>query len=331
MALHDRGIVKNGEFTFRNAFHGRPVRDLDSALEEFAPVIESVLPMSLDQVVDDLLVQPIAWVQGEAEIGPRALGHRSILGDPRRSETKNRLNELKLRQWWRPVAPIVLEDEVGDWFTTDRRSPYMLEFFTGRPRAVREVPAILHLDGTARIQTVAPDDGIIHDLVRAFRARTGVPILGNTSLNDKGEPLVDTAAEALTFCVRKGLPIAYIAGKRIALRADAATIMPLAGPRPRRAELFERDARRWQSLWQEWLDLGLTPRDLSVYAWNPRLRTAIDPFSPGAARILRLATASFLDRVSDRERRFADHSMAHFGPWSDLLQLQFSDDLVGGG
>jgi carbamoyltransferase len=331
MGLYDRGIVHDGEFTFGDAFHGRPIRDLAAAIEEFAPVIESVTPMSLDQVVDDLLVAPIAWVQGEAEIGPRALGHRSILGDPRTAATKDRLNEVKQRQWWRPVAPIILEEAVGEWFTVDRRSPYMLEVFTGTARAAADAAAVLHLDGTARVQTVSPADGILYDLVSAFRHRSGVPLLGTTSLNDKGEPLVDTAAEALTFCVRKGLPVAYIDGVRVALRANAGVRMPLSAPRRRQAGLFERDARRWRDLWAEWEGLGLDPMSLFVWAWNPRLRDAIDPTSPGGARMLRIAASGFLRQASDRERRFVTHLAKYFGPDADPLVSQASDDLVGGG
>jgi len=332
LALHDRGLTGWANFDFGHAFHGRLVSDLESTLEEFAPVIESVGAWTVDDVITDLGQQPIAWVQGEAEIGPRALGHRSILGDPRHEETKDVINAVKQRQWWRPVAPIILEDELSDWFAASRRSPFMLEVFASLPRARAEVPAVLHLDGTARVQTVsATDDAVLYDLVSAFHRRTGVPILANTSLNDRGEPLVDGAAEALTFCVRKGLRVAYIDGVRVRLRADAADLMPLSGPRPRGAQQVKRDAARWASLWQEWTDLGLPPQSLFVYAWNPRLRDGIDPWSAKGARALRLATSAFFASASDREKRFYEHFVTYLGPAADLIPAQASKDFVGGG
>lgn len=332
MALHDRGLTGRSDFRLADAFHGREIRDLDRALEEFGAVVDDVSPLDLEQVCTDLVDHPIAWVQGRAEIGPRALGHRSLLGDPRSARTKDILNDVKLRQWWRPVAPIVLEEHVGEWFRENRSSPYMLEVFASRDEVRSAIPAVLHLDGTARIQTVGPDDDpVLRRLLTAFHHRTGVPILANTSLNDKGEPLVDTAAQVLNFCVRKGVPVAYIGDVRIRLRPDADQVLNLDGPHPRAAERFEHDAARWQQLWSEWTALGLSPEALFVYSWNPRLRNTIDPFTPAGQRVLRIASSTFIDRVSSRERRFVHHLTHFYGPEANPLLSDSAESLIGGG
>jgi predicted NodU family carbamoyl transferase len=103
-------------------------------------------------------------------------------------KTKDLLNEYKQRQWWRPVAPIVMAEYVGDWFAASRNSPYMLEAVQVLPAARDRVPAIVHLDGSARHQVLSQQsDPRLHKAIDAFRQATGVPILCNTSLNDKGE------------------------------------------------------------------------------------------------------------------------------------------------
>lgn len=330
MALHDRGATRRCDFRLGHAFHGREVTDLQAALQRFAPAIEGAGAWTFDTIVDDLERGPVAWVQGAAEIGPRALGHRSILGDPRDERTKHVLNQIKHRQWWRPVAPVIMEDRLATWFATGRRrSPFMLEVFAANAGVRDRVPAVLHLDGTARIQTVsAADDDLLYLLVEAFQERTGVPILANTSLNDRGEPLVDSAMEALNFCVRKGLRVAYINGVRIGLRPDAAAIIPLTGPHPRRSAPFERDAARWAALWREWTDLGLSQEAMFVYAHNPRLRNGVDPRSAGGARVLRMATSAFLGKTSGLERRFVEAVTRAIGPESDVLSADASGDFM---
>jgi carbamoyltransferase len=332
MALHDRGATAHGGFQLGNAFHGRTATDMSDAIQEFAAVIDEVTALDLERVVDDLIEGPIAWVQGKAEIGPRALGHRSLLGDPRSAQTKSTLNRIKQRQWWRPVAPIVLEGYLDDWFINGRPSPYMLEVFTAQERARREVPDVLHLDGTARVQTVNADqDGPLTDLLETWHARTGVPIVANTSLNDKGEPLVDTAAEAFTFCVRKGLRVAYVDGHRVTLRADAQQVMALPNPRPRRRELFDYEAQHWAQLWNEWTDQGLPPMALFAYAYNPLLRDLVDPSTPEGARRLHIAAEPFLSSKSDRVQQFVADLMEFCGPDADPIKSSASLHLIIGG
>lgn len=176
----------------------------------------------LDVILQDLAKGPIIWIEGGAEIGPRALGHRSLLADPRQSGMKDRLNQIKRRQWWRPVAPVVLEDQVDRWFEAADTSPFMLRTFTLRPEMASLVPAISHLDCSARIQTLdSAEAPILHAVLQAFHASTGVPILCNTSLNDKGEPIINTLDEAIIFAKRRGILVLYVDGQRHMIEPDA--------------------------------------------------------------------------------------------------------------
>ncbi|MBX6312690.1 MAG: carbamoyltransferase [Isosphaeraceae bacterium] len=148
----------------------------------------------------DLLVQDkvIGWFQGRMEFGPRALGARSILASPLHAEMQARLNDIKDREDFRPVAPVVLEEEAENWFVGARASPFMLFVFDVRADKTDKIPAVRHVDGTARIQTInRAQNPIYYDLLQAFRARTGVPVLVNTSFNTRGEPIVCTPRDAI--------------------------------------------------------------------------------------------------------------------------------------
>ncbi len=137
----------------------------------------------------------VAWFSGRSEYGPRALGHRSLLAHPGYAWNLERLNEVKGREQFRPVAPMVLADRAAEIFQGVLPSPYMLFVHTVAPAWRERIPAVVHVDGTARVQTVA--DGPVADLLRAFHARTGLPVLVNTSLNTAGRPMVDTVRDAL--------------------------------------------------------------------------------------------------------------------------------------
>jgi carbamoyltransferase len=140
----------------------------------------------------------IGWFQGRMEFGPRALGARSILASPIHPEMQARLNEIKDREDFRPVAPVVLEEEASDWFVGAGASPFMLFIHDVRPDKADRIPAVRHTDGTARIQTVnRAQHPLYYDLLRAFAARTGVPVLVNTSFNTRGEPIVCTPRDAV--------------------------------------------------------------------------------------------------------------------------------------
>jgi carbamoyltransferase len=140
----------------------------------------------------------IGWFQGRMEFGPRALGARSILASPIESTMKERLNEIKDREDFRPVAPAVLEEKAAEWFEGARESPFMLFTFPVLQDKLERIPAVQHVDTSARIQTVnAQQNPLFHQLLQAFEARTGVPILINTSFNSRGEPIVRTPQNAL--------------------------------------------------------------------------------------------------------------------------------------
>ena len=148
----------------------------------------------------DVLAQDqiIGWFQGRMEFGPRALGARSILASPVRAEMQERLNEIKDREDFRPVAPVVLEEAAGEWFAGADVSPFMLFVYDVRPERAAQIPAVRHVDGTARIQTVnRAQHPLYYDMLKAFQQRTGVPVLVNTSFNTRGEPIVCTPRDAI--------------------------------------------------------------------------------------------------------------------------------------
>jgi carbamoyltransferase len=145
----------------------------------------------------------IGWFDGRMEWGPRALGHRSILGDPRRADMKDILNlKIKRRESFRPFAPSVLREAVPDWFERDGDVPFMMQVFPIRAEKRPLIPAVTHADGTGRLQTVTEAaNGRYYRLIRAFEARTGVPMVLNTSFNEN-EPIVCTPEQALDCFLR---------------------------------------------------------------------------------------------------------------------------------
>ena len=157
--------------------------------------VEDVAETTAALLADNKIV---GWFQGAMEFGPRALGARSILASPIDAAMQGRLNELKDREDFRPVAPVVVEEEAGDWFAGASVAPYMLFVFEVRADRADRIPAIRHVDGTARVQTVRRDQNPrYYDLLRAFQRRTGIPVLVNTSFNTRGEPIVCTPRDAV--------------------------------------------------------------------------------------------------------------------------------------
>lgn len=208
-------------FRLGHAYHGAAGSTLEEVLasETFAGCIGEVAPLEEIRAVQDLCRAPVLWFDGPAEIGPRALGARSLLGDPRTRAAKDAMNAVKQREWWRPVAPVILAGDAGEWFEDGGPSPYMLHTFRVKAEKRELIPAVIHLDGTARVQTV--EDALttrnLYRLLRAFKEATGVPVLCNTSLNDKGEPIIQDIGEALHFALVKGIEVAYINGRRVRL------------------------------------------------------------------------------------------------------------------
>ena len=178
------------------------------------PDIEGSRPVDLPAATAELLANGKigGWCQGGSEFGPRALGARSILADPRWSHTKLRLDKsIKRREPFRPYAPMVLASKAATWFDLgpQSQSPFMLRVVSVLAHQREKIPAVVHIDGSARLQTVGPDDGAHSDLLARFDALTGIPVLLNTSFNGFGEPIVETPGDAfahflnseLDFCV----------------------------------------------------------------------------------------------------------------------------------
>jgi carbamoyltransferase len=167
----------------------------------------------LDRTVDALTAgQVIGWFQGRFEWGPRALGHRSIIADPRRADMKDIVNtKIKFREPYRPFAPSVLHERVHDYFDApgvERQYParFMLLVVDVKPAKHETIPAVTHVDGTGRLQTVLRDGNPrYYDLIERFGQATGVPVILNTSFNLRGEPIVDTPAQAYSTFVRSGM------------------------------------------------------------------------------------------------------------------------------
>jgi carbamoyltransferase len=167
----------------------------------------NVIADTVDLLCDGKIV---GWFDGGSELGPRALGHRSILCDPRRPDAKETLNlRVKRRESFRPFAPAVLLEQAESWFefgNSSPESPFMLRVCDVKPDRRSEVPAIVHVDGTGRLQTVDRDSNPrFYDLIRCFYERTGVPMLVNTSFNVMGEPIVETPADALACLIKSDL------------------------------------------------------------------------------------------------------------------------------
>ncbi|WP_140861436.1 carbamoyltransferase C-terminal domain-containing protein [Myxococcus xanthus] len=166
-----------------------------------------------DMLANDLI---LGWVSGRYEIGPRALGNRSILAAPFRDSTRVRLNEIKQREQFRPIAPICLLDEAKQWFGCDHESPYML--FTHRA-TTDALAAVTHVNGTSRIQTVtSATNKNLNDLLVAFKARTGYGVLCNTSLNFNGKGFINNIGDLDTYAVNHGLDGFVIKGRAYLLR-----------------------------------------------------------------------------------------------------------------
>ncbi len=197
------GDAMSGAFLGPRPTEGEILRDL----EREGAVYRRLDAGELLPAVADLLAEGrvVGWVQGRMEFGPRALGGRSILADPRNPKMHSILNlKIKFRESFRPFAPAVLEECVGEYFDLDRPSPYM--FLTAPVRVGLRLPAVTHVDFSARVQTVcAATHPRFHELIRLFREKTGVGVLVNTSFNVRGEPIACTAAEAYRCFMRTGM------------------------------------------------------------------------------------------------------------------------------
>lgn len=204
--------MKKFNFKFKNAFYGDSF-DLDSAIVvKYNKYIKTISNGNVKTVFEDLKNHGIViWFDGRAEIGPRALGHRSIIALPQNKETKDALNRLKQRQFWRPVAPMVLKEFQKDILYNAKDSRFMLRTFFIKEDISNKLSAIAHLDLSARIQTLTKeDDEFLYNLLLYIKEKTGVAVICNTSLNDLGEPIINNINECLNFAIRKNINICYI-------------------------------------------------------------------------------------------------------------------------
>lgn len=226
--------------SMRGARLGGKVDDLES-LPTDAPFSEMEDDSALCREVARLLADglTVGWVQGRTEFGPRALGGRSILADPRKATMQRDLNlKVKFRESFRPFAPAITEESAWKWFNLSVPSPYMLFTAQVRPEVLqghlplsmamteqlRSIPgpvaAVTHVDGSARVQTVsAQTDPLFHAVLTAFGERAGVPMLVNTSFNLRDEPIVRTATDAYRTFMRCGLDV-LVVGRRLYLKAE---------------------------------------------------------------------------------------------------------------
>jgi len=154
----------------------------------------------------------VGWFQGRAEAGPRALGARSILADPRKAEMRDVVNErVKRREWFRPFAPSVLHERGAEYFEGYTYNPFMLLVLPIKPRQRAAIPAVTHVDGTGRMQSVTVDfNADYHRLISRFADLTGVPVVLNTSFNLRGEPMVHRPGEAVRDYLRSEMDSLFL-------------------------------------------------------------------------------------------------------------------------
>lgn len=208
----ENGKVKEVPFTvpyFGKTYSDEEVEKVLNNDKIIFEKVENVAEKAAESIANNKI---IAWYQGGCEFGPRALGHRSILADPRNPNIKDILNSrVKFREGFRPFAPSVLYDSVDQFFVEKISSPYMLFAETIKPEMRDKVPGIVHVDGTARLQTVTKEDnGIYADLIECFGKITGIPMIVNTSFNIKGEPICETPEDALKCFLKTDIDILYI-------------------------------------------------------------------------------------------------------------------------
>lgn len=174
-------------------------------------IVENVTPADVAKLLVDQNI--VAMFNGRAEGGPRALGNRSILFDPRRPDGKDFVNKVKGREWFRPFAGSVLEESADEWFEMRglKSSPFMMYAINVRPAHLGDIPAVTHVDGTCRVQTVnRKDNEAYYDLISEFNKLTGVPMVFNTSFNLAGDPLVETLGDAIDTIVRSDIKYLYL-------------------------------------------------------------------------------------------------------------------------
>jgi predicted NodU family carbamoyl transferase len=198
-----------------NVYSGLPFDETGSFDGSLFEEINTNYSMIADMLEKDLI---IGWVNGKYEIGPRALGNRSILASPFQDGTRERLNVIKQREQFRPIAPVCLEEEAKKWFNCNHPSPYMLYTQQVSTDALK---AVTHVNGTARIQTVSPESNRqMHALLEAFKLRTGYGVLCNTSLNFNGRGFINNIVDLAAYTIEHDLDGFVIEGRSYMLKSS---------------------------------------------------------------------------------------------------------------
>ncbi len=212
---HWHSVLRNPRIKWEDnflAYLGEEWRksDVDAVLSDLP--IETSVKKTTDKDVVELLTQGkiISIFHGRSESGRRALGNRSIIADPRFNDMKDKVNlKVKHRQWFRPFAPSILVEDIGDWFVNPQSSPYMQFVLDFKDEAKDKVPAVVHFDGTARLQTVSKKDNPwYHKFITLFKKKTGIPIILNTSFNDR-EPICETPKHAIDCFMSTNIDYLY--------------------------------------------------------------------------------------------------------------------------
>jgi len=201
--------------------------EIERAIEEFAGQVQTEKFTSVEETcarAAQLIAagKVVAWYRGRMEFGPRALGNRSILADPSDPRMRDRINAMvKKREGFRPFAPAVSLEQVHLWFDVPQglEFPYMIATVNVRPAYRAQLPAITHVDGSARVQTVSRlDNSDFHTLLRAVGKTTGREMVLNTSFNVKGQPMVNTPREAMTTFLGTGIEVLFLGNIMISRR-----------------------------------------------------------------------------------------------------------------
>jgi carbamoyltransferase len=215
----ERGEVMEGAYTGPGFSAAEIRRELETSKLHYENLSRTELTKCAAKDIAAGLV--VGWFQGRMEFGPRALGNRSILADPRRAEMKDILNDrVKKRESFRPFAPSILADHVEDYFEQTHPAPTMLMVYQIKPARRAEIPAVTHIDGSGRLQTVSREQNeLYYQLISDFHKLSGVPLVLNTSFNEN-EPIVHTPREAIDCFLKTRIDVLYLGNhcvRRIAM------------------------------------------------------------------------------------------------------------------
>jgi carbamoyltransferase len=227
-------LKKQRSFVMQHAYLGREYRDADVQVALTPRVRAQTISRRSEKLCAEsakLLSEGhvFGWFQGRSEFGPRALGNRSIIADPRSREMKDKLNkQVKHRQAFRPFAPVVIAERAKEIFEGEEESPFMLLVKRVRPQWQDRIPAVVHVDGTARVQTLRREhNSRLYELLMEFASLTGVPVLLNTSFNVKGEPIIETLEDAIKCFLGTGMDYLVLHDTLIAKNRLYALLHPI--------------------------------------------------------------------------------------------------------